>query len=133
MEIEPNASKYPDKKERQFKISFNTWDNHQVMNCPICNCEFTHITEVSTFSRKEDEKIHLETNINLKDKKINTNVVEGHGNNPSGRRNGLILHGHCEEGCKFDIEMYQHKGNTFFNSFFKGVLEEFQEESYETK
>ena len=126
MEIKPNFSKYPGEKNTQFKVSFGTLDGSQIMECPICSFEFTHIEQVSTYSREDDETIHLETNIDLRDKKVVTNVVNGFGNNPSARRNGLILHGYCEseQGCRFDIEIYQHKGNTFVNSFFKGNRKE---------
>ncbi len=48
--------------------------------------------------------------------------VDGHGRNPSGRRDGLIISGHCESGCKFEIEIAQHKGNTFFKSNKTGVI-----------
>ena len=42
------------------------------------------------------------------------------GRNPSGRRDGLILTGYCEEGCEFEIEMAQHKGNTIVKSNYLG-------------
>lgn len=116
----PNFNKYPNERDGVSKLTFTDWDNNQLsINCPVCQCEFTHIDKVSVFSRREDETSHLETNIDLENKQINSTIVDGHGKNPSGRRNGLILHSYCEEGCVYDVEIYQHKGNTFINSCFK--------------
>ena len=58
----------------------------------------------------------------MEEKSTKVENVKGHGRNPSGRRDGVILSGYCESGCKFEIEIAQHKGNTFFKSNYKGQI-----------
>ena len=91
------------------------------MNCPVCGFECTHINGVEVFSRGEDAEEHVHTTVNMEEKSTKVENVKGHGRNPSGRRDGVILSGYCESGCKFEIEIAQHKGNTFFKSNRTGV------------
>lgn len=117
-----NFDKYPHKRTGNLKIATPFEHGEQVLECPVCGFDHTHIEKVSTFSRAEDEETHLETRIGLNSSEITTKKVRGHGKNPSGRRNGLILHGHCENGHIFDVEIYQHKGQTYFQCINKGVF-----------
>jgi|TARA_Y100000114_G_C11724526_1_gene310226 hypothetical protein len=116
--IEPNFDKYPQDRDNKNKITFNDniCDGEQSMNCPICGFECTHITGVEVFSRGEDAEEHVHTTVDMREMSTKTETVKGHGRNPSGRRDGVILSGYCETGCKFEIEIAQHKGNTFFKS-----------------
>ncbi len=121
--IEPNFDKYPQDRNIKTKITFNEmYDGEQSMNCPVCGFECTHITGVEVFARGEDQPEHVHTKVDMNTKKTTVENVKGHGRNPSGRRDGVILSGHCETGCKFEIEIAQHKGNTFFKSNKTGVI-----------
>tara|TARA_Y100000361_G_C11074708_1_gene297594 strand:+ start:45 stop:464 length:420 start_codon:yes stop_codon:yes gene_type:complete len=123
--IEPNFDKYPQDRNNENLITFDYFgDGEQSMNCPICEFSCTHITGVEVFSRGEDAAEHTHTTVDMVNNETSVKKVEGHGRNPSGRRDGLIISGHCESGCKFEIEIAQHKGNTFFKSNKTGVISE---------
>jgi len=114
--MEPNFDKYPTGVNEN-KVTFQEFENgEQSMNCPICGFECTHITGVEVFARGEDAADHVHTAVDMREMSTKVENVKGHGRNPSGRRDGLILSGHCETGCEFEIEIAQHKGNTFFKS-----------------
>ena len=113
--MEPNFDKYPDGVNEN-KISFTEYDDDQLMNCPICGFNCTHIKGVEVFARGEDAAEHVHTTVDMEEMSTKVENVKGHGRNPSGRRDGLILSGYCESGCEFEIEIAQHKGNTFFKS-----------------
>jgi hypothetical protein len=117
-EIEPNLHKYPlGNGKNKNKITFLEWDDEeQSMNCPTCGFECTHITGVEVFTRGDDAEEHTHTTVDMLNNETSVKRIKGHGRNPSGRRDGLIVSGHCESGCKFEIEIAQHKGNTFFKS-----------------
>jgi len=117
-----NHSKYPKGRKGNLKIDTPFDNEEQILQCPVCDFEFTHINNVSTFARAEDESTHIETNVDLNTSETTTKKVHGHGRNPSGRRNGLILHGHCEQGHVFDVEIFQHKGQTYFECIHKGTM-----------
>ena len=121
--IEPNFDKYPQDRDNKYKLTFNEdiCDGEQALNCPTCRCNNTHITNVEVFSRGEDAEDHVHTTVDMREMSTKTENVRGHGRNPSGRRDGLIISGYCENGCKFEIEIAQHKGNTFFKSNKTGV------------
>ena len=113
--MEPNFDKYPDGVNEN-KISFTEYDDDQLMNCPICASSNTHIKGVEVFARGEDAAEHVHTTVDMEEMSTKVENVTGSGRNPSGRRDGLILSGYCESGCEFEIEIAQHKGNTFFKS-----------------
>jgi len=116
-EIEPNFDKYPQDRDKVTKITFQDFsDGEQSMNCPTCGFSCTHITGVEVFTRGEDKEEHTHTTVDMETNKTTVERIKGHGRNPSGRRDGVILSGYCESNCKFEIEIAQHKGNTFFNS-----------------
>ena len=124
--IEPNLNKYPlGNGKNENKVTFQEFEHgEQSMNCPICGFECTHITGVEVFSRGEDAAEHVHTTVDMQEMSTKVENVKGHGRNPSGRRDGLILSGHCGTGCKFEIEIAQHKGNTFFKSNDKGKIDD---------
>ena len=113
--MEPNFDKYPNGVNEN-KISFTEYDDDQLMNCPICASSNTHIKGVEVFARGEDAAEHVHTTVDMEEMSTKVENVTGSGRNPSGRRDGLILSGYCESGCEFEIEIAQHKGNTFFKS-----------------
>ena len=99
------------------KITFSEiYAGEQSMNCPTCGFECTHITGVEVFTRGEDKEEHTHTTVDMATNKTTVERIKGHGRNPSARRDGVILSGYCEGNCKFEIEIAQHKGNTFFKS-----------------
>ena len=116
--ISPNLDKYPlGNGKNKNKITFYEWeDGEQSMNCPTCGFECVHITGVEVFTRGDDREEHTHTTVDMLSNETSVKQIRGYGRNPSGRRDGLILSGHCETGCKFEIEIAQHKGNTFFKS-----------------
>lgn len=79
--------------------------------CPSCGNEFLHQHTVSVFFRDaEDSKTGKFTRCS--GQKIET---IGGSENPSPRRDGLLLQFFCET-CNADPELaiYQHKGSTYF-------------------
>jgi hypothetical protein len=113
--IAPNFDKYPQNRNNDTKMVFeNINDGEQSMNCPSCGFHCTHITGVEVFTRGDDAKEHTHTTVNMLNCETSVKQIKGHGRNPSARRDGLILSGYCENGCKFEIDIAQHKGNTFF-------------------
>ena len=128
-----NLDKYPGSRTGNLKIATPFQNGEQVLQCPVCDFEFTHIDKVSTFARTEDEDTHLETSTHLGSSETTIKKVYGHGSNPSGRRNGLILHGHCEQGHVFDVEIFQHKGQTYFECIHKKTMSPNEMEKMDTE
>ena len=108
-------------EEERGKVDFIDYGYEQGLRCPQCGYEYVHITKAEVFMRGEDKDSHTHVTADMEDHKTEIKKVEGIGRNPSGRRDGLILTGYCEEGCKFEIEMAQHKGNTIVKSNYLGV------------
>jgi hypothetical protein len=81
-----------------------------VLHCPNCDGYYTHQGKVEIFNRGEDAKEGTHATIQGDDVHIDRNLT----GNPSGRRQGLKISFDCEM-CQtsFDLEIYQHKGNTF--------------------
>jgi hypothetical protein len=65
-------------------------DETDLMYCPICGGEWTHLEESAYIvSGQDDYKAH-----------------------PLVRGNVVMIHGKCEDGCKFVVLFGQHKGMT---------------------
>jgi hypothetical protein len=79
--------------------------------CPKCGFDHTHLESVEYFGRHEDDEIGTHATMNINGCKVD-DCLDG---NPSDRRDGLILHFTCEDGCEFDILIFQHKGGTYFH------------------
>ena len=107
-------------EEERGKVDFIDYGYEQALLCPQCGFEYVHITKAEVFMRGEDEDNHTYVTADIEDHKTEIEKVKGMGRNPSGRRDGLILTGYCEEGCEFEIEMAQHKGNTIVKSNYLG-------------
>ena len=107
-------------EEERGKVDFIDASGEQLLTCPECGFEYVHITKAEVFMRGEDEDNHTHVTADIEDHKTEIEKVKGMGRNPSGRRDGLILTGYCEEGCNFEIEMAQHKGNTIVKSNYLG-------------
>lgn len=78
-----------------------------IVVCPICKHEQTHQIAVEIFSRNEDEE-GVSTLIDFYDGTQSEVIFS----NPSDRRQGLRIIFRCEDGCKFALVIYQHKGFT---------------------
>lgn len=100
-------------------IKFN---NKLKLKCPCCGEEYIRHTGVKVFSRKEDDEYTSVTKVEC-DGEINHRLLLSNlTNNPSKRREGLIIKFFCEI-CQstFSLAISQHKGNTFFE-WYKDVL-----------
>lgn len=82
------------------------------LHCP-CGFENLHHDRVTIFNREEDEsRVRVaETDgiscvMSIQDNKES--------DNPSSRRDGIIIDFWCEAGCKPRLAIYQHKGTTYF-------------------
>ena len=123
--IDPNTTKgpYGNNRRSRYDMAFQDWgsaDTDQSMDCPICGFEMTHLTHLEVYARQEDDKLTTKVSVNLYNGKTTIENIEGQTDNPSARRHGQILKGHCESGCNFSIEISQHKGNTFFRPEVEG-------------
>jgi len=92
------------------------WDE---LACPICKNANLHQKKTEIFQREEDEEKGL--HISVKDKKVS--VDDNIADNPSFRRQGLVIYFTCEHCDGVPNEMkeveyssrlviYQHKGST---------------------
>jgi len=98
------------------KLRFTTYDGgNDEIHCPICGMENTHITDVEVYARGEDDKRCNEVRVCSYSGDISTKATDNT-NNPSARRHAIVLKGHCEGGCNFDISFAQHKGRTELNT-----------------
>ena len=78
-----------------------------IIICPKCKHELTHQIATEIFSRKEDGE-EISTSIDAYDGNQSKVIYS----NPSNRRQGLRIIFRCEDGCKFALVIYQHKGFT---------------------
>lgn len=81
------------------------------IKCPICADIYTHQGKVEVFNRSEDSKEgnHVEIIGDLV--KVNKDISA----NPSARRQGVSINMTCEGSQHpFTVDIYQHKGQTFF-------------------
>lgn len=81
--------------------------------CPHCgdSCG-THHDLVEVFEREDDARNGLHVTIHNGKIKTDSNIS----NNPSSRRQGIAIRLYCESGCNsFELQISQHKGQTFFN------------------
>ena len=94
----------------KFESSYNGTGEAPLL-CPVCGGRNLHHGEVEVFTRsKEDSKdgYHVTVRENGwadsdRDLKLN----------PSARRDGVLIHLHCEGGCgPFVLQIAQHKGET---------------------
>ncbi len=86
--------------------------------CPKCGMDCTHLKHSTLFFRHgEDSKkgfrIHSDGNTIA----IGTDTEN---DNPSVRRDGISLVFTCESGCVFRLDIFQHKGPTYFEVQFIG-------------
>lgn len=90
----------------------------QILQCPVCGEDYTHISSVSVFARGEDESKGLHVSVSGIDtynctatpSVIVDNNMSG---NTSGRRGSVSFTFHCEI-CQNQstVAFSQHKGNT---------------------
>jgi len=80
------------------------------LKCPKCGFDNTHLESVEYFGRHEDAEHGTHAKMDFDECQVD-DCLDG---NPSDRRDGLILHFSCEDGCEFDTLIFQHKGLTFF-------------------
>lgn len=83
-----------------------------IVKCPGCGDEYTHLRNVSVYSRPQGEdRPTITTRV---DSMGGANIeLGGEESNPSSRRGAVVLHFECESRCRFDLKLVQHKGMTF--------------------
>jgi hypothetical protein len=90
-------------------------DHQQLLLCPVCGFDATHVDFAYVAARREDRDVN-EITVNAV-----TGQVRTHGESPApagslegeGRRHRIALAGHCEEGHNFALVFTQHKGGTY--------------------
>ena len=94
--------------------------------CPTCGDAYLHQYRVDVFERDED-CIGLHTRVERKLVTVDDNVK----NNPSPRRQGLVVSLWCEN-CRANVELsiLQHKGGTQIGIASKGVVDESRTRGY---
>lgn len=85
--------------------------------CPACGSNYLHHGRVEVFCREqEDSKTGKHVTVEPNGW-VNTDKALA--NNPSKRRDGMLIHFECEEcDVKTVLAVYQHKGATFLASGF---------------
>jgi hypothetical protein len=88
------------------------------LSCPNCGEDYLHHVGVVVFDRAEDAPRVTRTSI--RDGHVGSHIVAGDGENPSGRRDGVVIHFTCEQ-CKagdvfpMELRIAQHKGFTYLS------------------
>lgn len=89
-----------------------------VLICPKCGDECTHMQSATLFFRDiEDSITGLKITAGNKTVAIANNADQ---DNPSSRRDGMRMLFRCESGHLFNLDIYQHKGPTYFEAQFIG-------------
>ncbi len=85
-------------------------DDENTLLCPACNFHYLHHCEIEIFEREEDEEKGLHITVKNRQANIQCDNLK---DNPSSRRDGLIIKFWCE-GCnnKSILKLSQHKGQT---------------------
>lgn len=86
-------------------------DFGSVLLCPNCGNSCTHHTSATVFNRSEDAEIGRRTIVTATESTTDNDMT----GNPSGRRDGLVINFYCET-CPtiMELDVFQHKGQTFF-------------------
>jgi len=92
------------------------------LSCPICEETNLHQKKIEVFDREEDEEAGFHVTVDNKTVSVDENMND----NPSGRRQGLMIYFKCEHcdgipkefkevefSCRLVI--YQHKGCTYMH------------------
>jgi len=86
--------------------------DHNTLLCPSCGGINLYHEKIEVFSREEDSLKGLHTTIENTFPNVNTDLRE----NPSSRRDGMLIHFHCENcGDESTLSLSQHKGSTFID------------------
>jgi hypothetical protein len=91
-------------------FGFDSGTGEAALLCPVCEESCLHHGDIEVFNRDvEDSKegTHLTIRGNWSEKDNDMSL------NPSRRRDGLLIHFECEQGCKgVVLQIAQHKGET---------------------
>ena len=101
-------------KRRSIRVSDEfTGEGEKLLHCPRCDGSYTHQGEVNVYERGEDDTAGTHVRVLGEDVQIDRKLA----GNPSMRRHGLTIAFDCES-CSggFLLDIYQHKGNTFFSA-----------------
>lgn len=93
------------------KYSNNT--NSAAVCCPYCDDAYLHHNDVAIYNRAGEDSYHgLAIHAKFDSVTINDDMA----GNPSGRRNGLMIHFECENCSRTSkLALYQHKGVTYLH------------------
>ncbi len=82
--------------------------------CPHCNEPNLHHSDVDVFVRSSEDS-HVGIGASVSDTgRLSVDLDQT--NNPSPRRNGLLIHFWCEHcDAKPILQLYQHKGSTYLD------------------
>lgn len=97
------------------QLPLNTTFYSDALHCPTCNESYLHHDWIEIYSRSEDDEVTMVTMI-ARDQTLVRAVPSKETNNPSVRRDGMLIGFYCEH-CPVDEHFYlgvsQHKGCTF--------------------
>ena len=102
--------------KKTFEVIFGDYGE---LVCPACGGSYLHHEEVTVFNRPEDDNQVVKTVVNGVGVVVKTHAPID--DNPSRRRDGLIIRFWCE-GCSsrdqnpvkfFNLAIYQHKGVSY--------------------
>jgi len=86
-----------------------------VLKCPCCDGDYLHHTKVSVFARYEDAETGTFVSVD-EDMSMVFDPASVLTQNPSPRRDGITIDLWCEYcHSKLKLNIFQHKGQTFFN------------------
>lgn len=79
--------------------------------CPACGSNYTHQGQINIFERSEDQSTGNHVRILNDQISVDRDISQ----NPSPRRQGVTINMRCEAGHNFNLNVYQHKGNTYLS------------------
>lgn len=88
-------------------------DDHNALRCNNCGELYLHQFQVDIFERSEESDTGIHTRVLSTSTAIDGNMSQ----NPSDRRNGLMIYCSCEMCDNITVfSIYQHKGMTFLRA-----------------
>ena len=79
--------------------------------CPQCGSDYTHVDEVTM--KAAGDQLAVTLTGSGEDGNSHIGITHGDLDGRPGRRHTMVIRISCEDGCVTDLELAQHKGNTY--------------------
>jgi hypothetical protein len=87
--------------------------DNAAVRCLYCDDDYLHHNDVAIYNRAGEDSNH---GLAIYAKSDSVTINDDMAGNPSGRRNGLMIHFECENCSRTSkLALYQHKGVTYLH------------------